>query len=250
MIAPDPTLPVLLVIAAAFLFAGTVKGTIGAGVPLASIPILALVVEPALAVSLTVVPVIATNVWQALRGGHYREVLRRFRLFLGCLILGVVAGAQILATADPQAAKVVLGVFVAAVSLVQLVGGGFTVPDRARPWLDPAVGSASGVFGGMAGMMIPAVLYAAALRLPKHLVISLFALVALCGTAPLYVTLIANGVLRWPELAASAVAMLPTAAGLVLGTKIRDRISQRAFERCLFIGLIAVGLNLIRKGLT
>jgi uncharacterized membrane protein YfcA len=80
-------------------------------------------------------------------------------------------------------------------------------------------------------------------------VISLFALIALCGTTPLYVTLFANGVLSWPELAASAAAMLPTAAGLVLGTKIRDRISQRMFLRCLFVGLIVVGLNLIRKGL-
>lgn len=239
----------VVTIAGAFLFAGTVKGTIGAGLPLASIPILALVVEPATAVSLTIVPVIVTNLWQALQGGHYREVLRRFRLFLGCLILGVIAGAQILATADPQAAQVVLGAFVAAVSLVQLIGGGFTVPDRARPWLDPVTGAASGVFGGMAGMMIPAVLYAAALRLSKDLVISLFALIALCGTIPLYITLFANGALRWPELAVSAAAMLPTAAGLVLGTKIRGRISQRLFERCLFIGLIVIGLNLIRKGL-
>lgn len=249
MIAPDLSVPVLLVIVGAFLFAGTVKGTIGVGLPLASIPILAQVIEPAAAVSLTIVPVVITNVWQALQGGHYREVLRRFRLFLACLAVGVVAGAQILATADPQATKIVLGVFVAAVSLMQLVGGGFIVPDRARAWLDPAVGATSGVFGGMAGMMIPAVVYAAALRLSTHLVISLFALIALCGTTPLYVTLFANGVLGWPELAASAATMLPTAAGLVLGMKIRGRISQRVFERCLFAGLIVVGLNLIRKGL-
>lgn len=249
MTTPDLSVPVLLVIVGAFLFAGTVKGTLGVGLPLASIPILAQVIEPATAVSLTVVPVLVTNIWQALQGGHYREVLRRFRLFLGCLVLGVIAGAQILATADPRATKIVLGAFVASVSLVQLVGSGFTVPDRARLWLDPPVGAASGVFGGMAGMMIPAVLYAAALRLSKHLVISLFALIALCGTTPLYVTLFANGVLSWPELAASAAAMLPTAAGLVLGTKIRDRISQRMFLRCLFVGLIVVGLNLIRKGL-
>ena len=248
MIGPDISAPVLLAIAGAFLFAGTVKGTLGVGLPLASIPILAQVIEPATAVSLTVVPVVVTNVWQALQGGHYREVLRRFRLFLVCLVAGVVAGAQILATADPQATKIVLGVFVAAISLVQVIGGGFIVPDRARAWLDPVVGAASGVFGGMAGMMIPTVLYAAALRLSKHLVIGLFAVIALCGTTPLYVTLFANGVLSWPELAASAAAMAPTAAGLVLGMKIRDRISQRVFERCLFVGLIVVGLNLIRKG--
>lgn len=248
MILPDLSVLAVAVIAVAFVFAGTVKGTIGAGLPLASIPILALVVEPATAVSLTIVPVIATNVWQSFHGGHYREVLRRFWVFLACLVAGVIAGAQILATADPAVTKIVLGAIVVLVSAGQLIGGGFTVPDRAQRWLNPVTGAASGVFGGMAGMMVPAVIYAAALRLSKNLLISLFALIALLGTAPLYVTLFANGVLRGTELAISALAMLPTAAGLLFGTRLRQRISQRQFERLLFVGLIVVGLNLIRKG--
>ncbi|MGH6618221.1 MAG: sulfite exporter TauE/SafE family protein, partial [Alphaproteobacteria bacterium] len=68
MTAPELSVLAVVTIAGAFLFAGTVKGTIGAGLPLASIPILALVMEPAMAVSLTIVPVIVTNVWQALQG--------------------------------------------------------------------------------------------------------------------------------------------------------------------------------------
>jgi uncharacterized protein len=246
---PDLTPFTVLMITVAYLCAGTVKGTIGAGLPLVSIPILAQVIEPATAVSLTIVPVILTNVWQALHGGHYREVLRRFWPFLVCLVAGVFAGAHILATADPRTTKVVLGSIVAAISLVQLIGGGITVPERVQPWLNPVFGAASGVFGGMAGMMVPAIIYGAALRLPKNLLISLFALVALSGTAPLYVTLFANGVLRGPALAVSAAAMVPTFLGLLLGTKLRNRISQRAFERLLFSVLIVIGLNLVRKGL-
>jgi len=240
----------LAVIAAAFLFAGTVKGTIGAGLPFASIPIVAMVVEPATAVSLTIVPVILTNIWQSFHGGHYREALRRFWPFLACLVAGVIAGAQVLATADPARIKVVLGAVVAGVSLVQLLGPGFMVPERTQRWLNPLTGVASGVFGGVAGMMVPAVIYAAVLRLPKNLLISLFALIALAGTIPLYVTLFANGVLRGGEMAVSALAMPPTAVGLYLGTRLRYRVSQRVFERLLFSALIFIGLNLIRKGLT
>jgi hypothetical protein len=240
----------LAVIAGAYLFAGTVKGTIGAGLPFASIPIVATVVEPATAVSLTIVPVILTNLWQSFHGGHYREAMRRFWPFLACLVAGVIAGAQILATAAPGTVTVVLGAVVVAVSVVQIAGPGLTVAARTQRWLNPLTGAASGVFGGLAGMMVPAVIYVAALRLPKDLVVSLFALIALSGTIPLYVTLFANGVLRGDELSVSALAMLPTAAGLFLGTKLRKRVSQRVFERLLFSGLILVGLNLIRKGLT
>jgi uncharacterized membrane protein YfcA len=238
----------MAVIAAGFLFAGTVKGTIGAGLPFASIPIVALVVEPAVAVSLTVVPVIATNVWQSFHGGHYREALRRFRFFLLCLIAGVLAGAHFLSTADPGTTKIVLGGVVAAVSLLQLFGSGFSVPQATRCWLDPVVGLGSGVFGGVAGMMVPAVIYMASLRLPKDLLISLFALIALSGTIPLYLTLAANGVLRMPELTASALAMLPALAGLMFGTWVRGRISQQLFERLLFSGLFVLGLSLVYNG--
>lgn len=246
-----PDLPLLagLVIGVAFLAAGIVKGTIGAGLPLVAIPIVAQVVEPALAVSLTIVPVIATNIWQALQGGHYREVVRRLWPYLVCMALGSVGGAQILATADPRLTQIVLGILVVAISTIQLVGGGFEVPQRTQPWLNPPAGLVCGAFGGIAGMMAPAILYSAALRLSKDMLISLMALVALTGTTPLYLTLFVNGVLHWPEMALSALTMLPVAIGMIAGKGIRDRISQRMFERVLFIGLIAIGLNLLRRGL-
>lgn len=246
---PEWSAVAIAVIGVAFLFAGTVKGTIGAGLPFASIPIVVTVVDPAVAVSLTIVPVLLTNIWQAVHGGHHREALRRFWPFLACLVVGVIAGAQILATAEPGPLKIVLGAVVVAVSLVQLVGVGLTVPERTQRWLNPMTGAASGVFGGIAGMMVPAVIYVAALRLPKNLVISLFGLIALSGTVPLYLTLFANGVLRRDELVVSALAMLPAAAGFYLGTRLRTCISQRLFERLLFGGLTLVGLNLIYKGL-
>lgn len=246
---PDLSFAAAAVIGAAFLFAGMVKGTIGAGLPFASIPIVALVVEPATAVSLTIVPVILTNLVQSLHGGHYRDVLRRFWLFLACLVAGVIVGAQLLATADPRTTKIILGAVVAVVSLLQLFGGGFSVPVSVQRWLTPVVGLASGLFGGLAGMMVPAVIYTAALRLPKDLLISLFALIALSGTAPLYATLFVNGALRLPELTVSALAMIPAAVGLLLGTWIRGRVSQRLFERLLFSGLFVLGLSLVYKGL-
>jgi len=249
MTMPDLAVSTLAVIGLAFLFAATVKGTIGAGLPFASIPIVATVVEPATAVSLTIVPVILTNLWQSFHGGHHRQVLRRFWPFLACLIAGVLAGAYFLATANPSVLKTVLGAMVVAISVVQLVGVGISVPEATQRWLNPLAGVASGMFGGLAGMMVPAVIYVAAQRLPKNLTISLFALIALSGTIPLYLTLFAQGVLRTDELVLSALAMLPAAVGLYLGTHLRARVSQRTFERLLFSGLILVGLNLIRKGL-
>jgi uncharacterized protein len=81
------------------------------------------------------------------------------------------------------------------------------------------------------------------------LLISLLALIALCGTTPLYVSLILNDVLGWREVGFSALGLVPVLAGMVFGKWIRDRISQETFERVLMIALVVIGLNLIRKGL-
>ena len=245
-------LPVLAValIVGAFVMAGTVKGAIGAGLPMFAVPTIALVLDPALAVALTIVPVMVANVWQTIQGGHYREAIRRFWPFLLFLIIGVIAGAQILATSDPRKMALVLGGIVVGISAMQLVVGALTVPERVRPWLNPIAGSVCGVFAGASGMFAPTVVYSAALRLPKDLYISLLALIALCGTMPLYASLAVNGVLRWSELAVSAIAVAPVLLGMAAGKWIRDNLSQGSYERMIYVALCVIGLNLIYKGLS
>jgi uncharacterized membrane protein YfcA len=239
----------VLVLAIAFLAAGTVKGVIGAGLPTVAVPIAATVVEPAFAIALTVAPVLVANIWQAFQGGHYRPVLRAYWPLLLGLALGVVAGAQILVTVEPTAIALVMGVLVVLVCGYQLLSGSFTVPNAAKGWLNPLAGGVCGLFGGVAGMFAPTILYATALRLPKDVLVSLFGMIALCGTLPLYGSLAVNRVLAWDELVLSVVAAAPVGFGLLAGKWLRDRISQRTFERVLFSMLLLIGLNLIRKGL-
>lgn len=235
-------------LAVAFLAGGMVKGVIGAGLPTVATPIAATVVDPALAIALTVVPVLVSNIWQTLQGGHYRPVLRAFWPMLLALSLGVFGGAQILVTVEPSVTALVMGALTVAICGYQLSFGGFTVPVAARAWLNPLAGAACGIFGGLAGLFAPTIIYATALRLPKDLLVSLFGLLALCGTLPLYASLTVNRVLAWDELVLSAAAVVPVGLGFIAGKWLRDRISQRTFERILFSMLLLVGLNLIRKG--
>ena len=249
MSAPELSILTAGVIAIAFIVAGMVKGVIGAGLPTVATPIAATVLDPALAIALTVVPVLVTNVWQALQGGHYRPVLRVFWPMLLALSLGVIGGAQILVTVEPSATALVMGALVVAISGYQLSVGGFTVPASAQAWLNPIAGAICGVFGGIAGLFAPTIMYATALRLPKDMLVSLFGLLALCGTLPLYASLTVNRVLALDELLLSVAATVPVVLGFAAGKWLRDRISQRTFERSLFSILLLIGLNLIRKGL-
>lgn len=232
-----------------FLVAGTVKGVIGAGLPMVAVPTIAMVLDPAMSVAILIVPVVVSNVWQGVQGGLYRDAIRRFWPFLLCLCIFVYGGAQVLSKADPRVMSLVMGCVVIVICAVQLLMGRITIPVKTQRWLNPIAGVVCGIFGGVAGMLAMTIVYSAALRLPKDLLISLLALIALCGTTPLYVNLILNEVLGWREIGLSALGLVPVLAGMMAGKQIRDRISQETFERVLMVALVVIGLNLIRKGL-
>ena len=58
----------LAAVAGAYLLAGFVKGVIGMGLPTVSIGLLGLLLTPAQAAAILVVPSLATNIWQFAAG--------------------------------------------------------------------------------------------------------------------------------------------------------------------------------------
>jgi len=75
---PDPMpsiQPLPLVVATlTFLLAGFVKGVIGLGLPTVSMGLLSVVMAPAKAASLLIVPSFVTNVWQLAAGPSFRRL--------------------------------------------------------------------------------------------------------------------------------------------------------------------------------
>ncbi|MDH8297465.1 TSUP family transporter, partial [Klebsiella pneumoniae] len=67
----------LIVIAAVFLLAGFVKGTIGMGLPTVAMGLLATRMPPAHALAIVIVPAIVTNIWQTFVGPYLRDIVRR-----------------------------------------------------------------------------------------------------------------------------------------------------------------------------
>ena len=72
----------------AFLAAGFVKGAIGVGLPTVVMGLLSIVMPPAQAAALMVLPAIGTNIWQMLAGPALGRLARR----LAGMIVGVFIG--------------------------------------------------------------------------------------------------------------------------------------------------------------
>ena len=134
---------VLAAIAGAFLLAGFVKGVIGLGLPTVSVGLLGLLMTPAQAAAILVVPSLVTNVWQAAVGGGLGALVRRLWPLLVGICVGTVLSVVFLPHDDNGRATVWLGLALAVYAVLGLVNVQFSVPWRAESWLGLLMGTAT-----------------------------------------------------------------------------------------------------------
>jgi uncharacterized membrane protein YfcA len=238
------------IVAGAFLLAGTVKGVIGMGLPTVAMGVLGLVMPPAQAAALLIVPSLATNVWQMLAGPALGAALRRFATMLAGVCVGIFAGIGLLTGGAQTLASALLGGVLAVYGALGLTAARFAVPRRAEPWLSPLVGAVTGLLTGATGVfVVPAVPYLGSLGLERETLIQTLGLSFTVSTVALAAGLAATGQLPASAAASSASALLPAFAGMFLGQRIRTRIHPDVFRRWFFAGLLVLGTYMVVRAL-
>lgn len=240
----------LLLIALAFFGGGLSKGLVGIGLPLVSLPFLAILLPPLQAIAMLAIPVIATNFFQVFHRGLFFAVLQRFwPMILAVAVTAVVASSLIVA-ANNDMLLAIIGSVIIAVGLMRLIRLPVGIPARHEVWLNPLVGVISGLVGSVSNLFGPPVFAYLAMRgTEKDTFIVVIAMVFLVGAIPLHGNLVLLGVTTPQLLFLSAVAALPVFAGMAAGTWLRARFSQIVFERILIAVIIIAGINLVRRGL-
>jgi len=241
----------LLLTTGAFLLAGFVKGVIGMGMPTVSLAVLSIGMGLPAAVQIMVVPTVVTNVWQALIGDGFWRLVRRFRTLLAATIVGVVLGYALLFRTHPQAMTAVLGAAIAIYALSGLLGIPLMPAVRRERIASPLVGLTTGVLAGATGnISMPAIAYFARLELSRNDIVQMLGILFSLGAAVLGLTLAGDGNYRSDLLLVSLLAVIPGVAGMLIGQRVRSRLSERVFRRSLFIALLIAGAQLMWKGLS
>src|SRR5665213_891986 len=93
---PVDSIAILAATAGAYLLAGFVKGVIGLGLPTVAIGVLGLMMTPAEAATILLVPSLVTNVCQGVTGGALLALTRRLWPMLLGICLGTGIGAWLL----------------------------------------------------------------------------------------------------------------------------------------------------------
>lgn len=240
----------VLLIAATFLLAGLVKGVIGLGLPTVAMGLLGLAMPPAYAAALLLVPSLVTNVWQLLARPRFGVLFRRLRGMMLGIVAGTLAGSGLITGAAAPAAAAALGGALALYAVVGLAKLRLRVPPASERWAGPLVGALTGLVTGATGVfVIPAVPYLGSLGLERDDLVQALGLSFTVSTLALAAGLALHGALPLAATATSLLAVLPALAGLALGGRLRARVGPETFRVCFFMGLLALGGELLWRGL-
>ncbi|MDB5315104.1 MAG: hypothetical protein JWO24_948 [Rhodospirillales bacterium] len=231
----DNLIPLALVL----LLAGFVKGAIGLGLPTIGMALMTLLIVPAEAAALLLLPNLVTNLVQMRPWPEtWRLGQRLWPMLLG-VALGTALGAALWGGFGGRHGGAVLGVVLAIYGGLGLLGIRVALPERAGMPVGIATGAltaATGVF------VIPAVPWLQALGLGKDVLVRALALAFTVSTLALAVLLRAADALDGRLVAASALALVPALAGQALGGRTRGVLSEAAFKRVFFVALVLLGL--------
>jgi uncharacterized membrane protein YfcA len=223
---------------------------IGMGMPTVSLALLSLGMGLPAAVQIMVVPTVVTNVWQALIGDGFRRLCKRFRSLLIATAAGVGIGYVALFRSYPEAMTAVLGAAIAIYAASALLGIPLMPKIERERLASPLVGLATGVLAGATGnISMPALAYLSRLGLPRNDIVQMLGILFTLGAATLGLMLAGHGDYRADLLLVSSLAVVPGVGGMLLGQRVRGRLSEKVFRRALFGGLLLVGAHLFWKGL-
>lgn len=233
----------LLIVGAIFLLGGFSKGVVGLGMPTIAVGLGTAVYGLETALALAAVPVIATNIWQGLTGGYFRDLMQRFWLLLLTTAVLAWVGAGILAKSDGAVLAGVLGIILVAYAVLGLTTPRIPHPGRHESWMSPVVGILTGFITGLTGSsVVPGVMYLQALDLGRDRLVQSMGILFTVSWSALALSLADNRLISGDTIGVSAIALIPAIAGMLIGQRIRSKVPEKQFRTVFLAAILILGI--------
>ena len=238
-----------VVILCSVFFGGIVKGSVGIGMSMFSVPLIAFILPPTKAMMLLCFPVIVTNFIQMdIKRGISNS--RFFPMFI-TLFLGILIGGKLILSLNLKTISIIIALTIIFFTSFNFLGLNLN-------WLKPKyekiisifIGFFSGILGGVSTFYAPPIItFLVSLNLAKENFIRTTATMYFLASIPLYSSLIFHGLGNFYDLLVSFIITAPALLGQYFGTKIRVRLSNEIFRKTILVILIIIGFSLLIKNL-
>jgi len=235
----------LILIAAAFLLAGFIKGVIGLGLPTVAMGLLAVTMPPSHALAIVIVPAIVTNIWQTFVGPYLRDIIRRLWPLMAGTVVGIWLNAGMLTGPYASYGTIVLGALLVIYAIVGLRKFSFKVARRDEKWIGAIIGLLTGVVSAATGVqVIPSMPFMQAIGMEKNELVQALGVFFTVATLALAFNLTSAGLLSASTALPGAVAMVAAFTGMFIGQAVRSRLEPEAFRRWFLIAMMLLGIYL------
>jgi uncharacterized membrane protein YfcA len=240
---------VIAAVVCCLIVAGLLKGTIGVGMPVVALPLLSLFIDVKSAAMLLNMPLVFSNLPQALEGGKTgRCLMQLMPVFLG-MIPGLFLGVRTLLAVDANVARIIAGVVLMGVGGITLLAPKLQLHSRLVLPGGITFGFFGGILGGIAAMSGPLVfIFLLAEGLREKAFTKEASLFLVVSSGLLAILLTASREFSWLDVSVSTAATLPVVLGMYVGQQMRDKIAPEIFRKLVLIAVIAAGAELVRHG--
>ena len=241
----DPTIVVIIILAV--LAGGLIKGTLGFGMPMVALPIIAFVIPATTAMIILCAPILLTNFLQI----KFKQGISSYRFLpmILSLIVGLIVGARLILEINLNTITQIIAVSIIFAALINCFGFKIQNPNKSHERvITSIIGFGSGILGGLSTFYGPPMLaYLVASDLPKEKFVRTVSTMYFVGSFPLYGSLIYYGFATKEDIFMSIFLIIPAFISQQIGTRIRDKINQKQFRTCILVTLIILGMSLFVK---
>lgn len=233
-----------------YLMAGVIKGTTGIGLPTAAIGILSQFIEPRMAISLVIFPILISNAWQVFREGKVVETFITYWRLALALMLVLIMTTFVTARIDTEVLMLILGVVIFLFAASSLLVKPKPIPQRFDQAAQIFAGTTAGILGGLTAIWAPPiVIYLTARGVEKNDFVRVTGVLLFVGGVSLCIGFWQAGLLTSTNGLFSLGLVIPTLLGFSLGEVLRRRLNAERFRTLVLMIFLIMGLNLIRKAI-
>jgi len=248
----NPTMPSdvlsLSVATLGLLVAGIIKGATGLGYASCALPFLAMAMGLRQAISVVMLPALASNFLIICITPHRLETLRRFWPLYIAAIPGIMAGIYLLVWFDQRIPTIGLGFLILAYSVYSIARPSLLIPKKFESPLQVPVGLLNGFLTGLTGsQVLPFLPYILGLQLDPDRTTQAINLAITIWSGVMLIALYQSGVASTGSLVASVLALVPALLGIYLGSILRSMIPAQHYRLIVQVVLGFLGASLIAK---
>lgn len=239
---------ILIQVVLIFLAGGMVKGLIGVGLPTVTLTLLSFVFDIKDSISIILIPVILTNLYQMLDGNSLKEIIGEVKFFLIGSFLFIFPGFYFLTILKSDTILAILALLLIINSFMSLMKYEIKLKNYKSKAIQLGIGSLTGITTGVTSIYtMPFIFLIQSLNYSKNKVIQLMGLSFFIFACMQLILFSSHGMLDFDKLSISLLACLPILAGVYFGTALRKKISENLFKTLFNIMLVVMGSLLILK---